>query len=108
MLIYDRLSTENKLVKFSSLPNHIGLGRYYVVDEKGKERDLTESLIDVGTGKQVLQELLSPKKDSSRQLFNQFYDDISGNKGEVIEVIPLIKEVVEKVPLNTLEEKLEK
>lgn len=108
MLIYDRLSTENKLVKFSSLPNHIELGRYYVVDEKGKERDLTESLIDVGTGKQVLQELLSPKKDSSRQLFNQFYDDISGNKGEVIEVIPLIQEVVEKVPLNSFEEKLEK
>lgn len=108
MLIYDRLSSVKKAVKISSLPNHIELGRYYVLDEKGRERDLTEKLIDIGTEKQIVQELLSPKKDSSRQLFNQFYDDISGNNGSFIEVIPLIQEVGEKVPLNSFEEKLEK
>ena len=108
MLIYDRLSSVKKAVKISSLPNHIELGRYYVLDEKGRERDLTEKLIDIGTEKQIFQELLSPKKDSSRQLFNQFYDDISGNNGSFIEVIPLIQEVGEKVPLNSFEEKLEK
>ena len=108
MLIYDRLSTVKKPVKISSLPNHIELGRYYVVDEKGRTRDLTDRLIDIGTEKQILQELLLAKKDSSRQLFNQFYDDISGNSDASFDVIPLIQEVIEKVPTNTFEDKLEK
>lgn len=106
MHIYDRFSPVKKSVLISSLPNHIELGRYYIVDENGRSRDLTDRLIDLGTEKQILQELLSPKNDSTQQLFNQFYSDISGNDCDSFEVIPLIQEVTKKVPLNSFEERL--
>ncbi len=106
MLIYDRFSSAKKSVQISSLPDHIELGRYYIVDKNGKSRDLTDKLVDLGTEKQILQDLLSPKNDSTQQLFNQFNSDISGNTGDVFEVIPLIQEVTKKVTLNSFEERL--
>lgn len=107
MLIYDRFSPVKKSIQISSLPDHIELGRYYIVDEKGETKDLTDKLVDLGTEKLVLQDLLSPKNDSTQRLFNQFYSDISGNHGDFFEVIPLIQEVTKKVSLNTFEEKLQ-
>lgn len=106
MPIYDRFSSVKKSIQISSLPDHIELGRYYIVDEKGKAKDLTDKLVDLGTEKQILQDLLSPKNDSTQRLFNQFYSDISGNLGDSFEVIPLIQEVTKKVSLNSFEEKL--
>ena len=106
MLIYDRFTSAKKSVQISSLPDHIELGRYYIVDKNGKSRDLTDKLVDLGTEKQILQDLLSPKNDSTQQLFNQFNSDISGNTGDVFEVIPLIQEVTKKVTLNSFEERL--
>lgn len=106
MLIYDRFSPSKKPVQVSSLPDHIELGRYYIVDKDGKQRDLTDSIIDLGTEKQILQDLLSSNNDSTQQLFNQFYSDITDNTGEMFEVIPLIQEVTKKVPLNSFEEML--
>jgi len=106
MPIYDRFSLVKKSIQISSLPDHIELGRYYIVDKNGKSSDLTDKLIDLGTEKQILQDLLSPKNDSTQQLFNQFYSDVSGNTGEAFEVIPLIQEVTKKVTPNSFEEKL--
>ena len=106
MIIYDRISAIKKEITISSLPDHIELGRYVIVDRNGKSKDLTDKLVDLGTDKQILQDLLSPRNDSTQQLFNQFYSDITGNTGESFEVIPLIQEVTRKVALNSFEEKL--
>jgi len=106
MLIYDRFSSVKKSIQISSLPDHIELGRYYFVNKDGKSFDLTDKLVDLGTEKQILQDLLSPKNDSTQQLFNQFYSDISGNVGDPFEVIPLIQEVTKKVTPNSFEDKL--
>ena len=58
MLIYDRFSSVKKSIQISSLPDHIELGRYYIVNKDGKSYDLTDKLIDLGTEKQILQDLL--------------------------------------------------
>lgn len=76
MLIYDRFSSAKKSIQISSLPDHLELGRYYILDKNGKSKDLTDKLVDLGTEKQILQDLLSPKNDSTQQLFNRLLLEI--------------------------------
>ena len=59
MQVFDRL--KSKIIDSSKLPNHIDLGRYFVV-ESGQ--DLTNRIVNVGVDKFISQELLESKNKS--------------------------------------------
>lgn len=102
MQVFDRL--KGKEINFSKLPNHIDLGRYFVV-ESGQ--DLTNRIVNVGVDKFISQELLESKNKSLQDLFCYFYEAMLEIKDNNFSIIPLIQSVKDKLALNKFEEMLE-
>ncbi len=102
MQVFDRL--KNIAIDSSRLPNHIDLGRYFVV-ESGK--DLTNRIVNVGVDKFISQELLESKNKSLQDLFCYFNAALLEIKDNDFAIIPLIQSVKDKLALNKFEELLE-
>ncbi len=102
MLLFDRL--KGKTLDLCNLPNHIDLGRYFVV-ENGL--DITNHIVNVGVEKIISQELLESKNRSLQELFRYFNAAVYEIKENDFSIIPLIQSVKDKLSLNKFEEMLE-
>lgn len=102
MQVFDRL--KSIAIDSSKLPNHIDLGRYFVV-ESGQ--DLTNRIVNVGVDKFISQELLESKNKSLQDLFCYFNAALLEIKDNDFAIIPLIQSVKDKLELNKFEELLE-
>lgn len=102
MLIYDRLKSVQ--IDDKNLPSQIDLGRFYIVDTK---EELTNRIINVGSDKIILQELLDNKNKSLQDLFCSFHVSTNAPGPSDFSVVPLIQSVKDKLSLNKFEELLE-
>ena len=102
MQVFDRL--KGKTFDSSMLPNHIDLGRYFVV-ESGQ--DLTNRIVNIGVDKFISQELLESKNKSLQDLFCYFNAALMEIRDNDFAIIPLIQSVKDKLALNKFEELLE-
>lgn len=102
MQIYDRLKSVQ--IDDKNLPSQIDLGRFYIVDTK---EELTNRIINAGSDKIILQDLLDNKNKSLQDLFCYFHASTNESGLSDFSVIPLIQSVKEKLFLNKFEELLE-
>ena len=102
MQVYDRLKSVT--IDVNSLPSHIDLGRYYMVDPK---EDLTNRVINFGSDKYIDQALLDSKYKSLQELFCYFHISTNEIGENDFTLVPLIQRVKEKLFLNKFEELLE-
>lgn len=102
MQIYDRLKSIQ--IDDMNLPSQIDLGRFYIVDTK---EELTNRIINAGSDKIILQDLLDNKNKSLQDLFCYFHASTNSPGPSDFSVVPLIQSVKEKLFLNKFEELLE-
>lgn len=102
MQIFDRLRLVT--IDEKSLPNHIDLGRFFVVDSK---EDITNRVINVGSDKFIDQELLDSKNRNLQDLLCYFLASTQSIERDNFSIVPLMQSVKEKLFLNDFETLLE-
>ncbi len=102
MILYDRYI--DKIVFEKDLPSQIDFGRYCIVDEKGKCKDVTYS--NIQTNKVISQAILLEKNKSLQDIFIDIGIDIEKSGNNNFNVIPLIRRIKNKLGLNEFEKLL--
>jgi hypothetical protein len=98
MMLFDRYTGRN--ISESNLPEHIDFGRFYFV-ENGTVSDITYS--NFPTNKVIQQELLLEKNKSMQDILKDIRIDVENAKENSFNVIPLIRQIKNKLKLNDFE-----
>jgi hypothetical protein len=102
MQLFDRYT--NKQIPKKDLPEQIDFGRLFFWDSENKPVDITYS--NFPTNKVIKQDLLLEKNKSLQDIFKDILVDIENSPKEKFEVIPLIRQIKNKLRLNKFEELL--
>lgn len=102
MKIFDRYT--NKNVSEKDMPNQIDFGRYCIVEDNDRVRDVTYS--NLPTKKVIHQELLLDKNKSLQEILIDISIDIEKAGCDNFNVIPLIRRIRNKLGLNKFEKLL--
>lgn len=102
MQLFDRYI--NKQIQEKKLPEQIDFGRFFFWDSENKPVDITYS--NFPTNKDIKQELLLEKNKSLQDIFKDILVDIESSREDKFEVIPLIRQIKNKLRLNKFEELL--
>lgn len=102
MNLYDRYI--DKIVLEKDLPNQIDFGRYCIVDENGKCKDVT--YLNLQTNKAISQDILLEKNKNLQDIFIDIGIDVAKSGSNNFNVIPLIRRIKNKLGLNEFEKLL--
>jgi hypothetical protein len=102
MQLFDRYI--NKQIQEKDLPEQIDFGRFFFWDSENKPVDITYS--NFPTNKVIKQDLLLEKNKSLQDIFKDILVDIESAQEGKFEVIPLIRQIKNKLRLNIFEKLL--
>ena len=102
MQLFDRYT--NNQIQENDVPEQIDFGRFFFWDSENKPIDITYSYFL--TNKVIKQELLLEKNKSLQDIFKDILVDVECSQQNQFEVIPLIRQIKNKLRLNMFEELL--
>jgi predicted RNA-binding Zn-ribbon protein involved in translation (DUF1610 family) len=98
MMLFDRYTGRN--ISESDLPEHIDFGRFCLLD-KETVTDVTYS--NYPTNKVIHQELLLEKNKNLQDVLKDILIDVENANGNSFNVVPLIRQIKNKLKLNDFE-----
>jgi hypothetical protein len=102
MQLFDRYTS--KPIQEKDLPEQIDFGRFFFWDSENNPVDITYS--NFPTNKVIKQNLLLEKNKSLQDIFKDIMVDIESAQEGKFDVIPLIRQIKNKLRLNKFEESL--